>query len=306
MNIFERYKDLPEEALGGVLVIGNFDGVHKGHQTLLARAADLAKDKGTHVSVLTFEPHPRRLFRPDDPPFRITPAALKADRLAACGVTNLFGIGFDWDFASQSAQTFIKDVLLEGIAPVHVVVGYDFRFGQMRKGEPKDIEAAGLALTVVDEVADEGGAEISSSMVRKALRYGDVDKANDILGWNWEVRGAVIKGDQRGRELGYPTANFPLDEIVHPAYGVYAARVQIEGEEGWRLAAINIGIKPMFEVEHADMECHILDFSEDIYGKTIRVQPVKFLRGEAKFNSVEELITQMDADCKQAREILGA
>lgn len=304
MQIFETYMDIPKIAQGHVVVIGNFDGVHVGHQALLSRARMLADEKGVGVAVLTFEPHPRWLFRPDDPPFRITPQALKADQLRAAGVDVLFSVPFDWDFASQSAEDFLRYVLLEGVKPAHVVIGYDFRFGQMRKGGAQDIEATGLPLSVVEEVADEGGGDISSSTIRQHLRYGRIEDANRILGWNWEVRGEVIKGDQRGRELGYPTANFALNDVVHPAYGVYAARVQIEGEDIWRMAAINIGIKPMFEVEQADVESHILDFSGDIYGKVLRVQPVQFLRGEAKFKSLDELIRQIDQDCAKARDIL--
>lgn len=306
MNIFDTYKDIPKEAQNSVVVIGNFDGVHRGHLALLDRAKVLAAEKNTSVSVLTFEPHPRKLFRPDNPPFRLTPPLVKAWRLETLGVESLFSIGFDWDFASQSAESFVQDILIDGLKAAHVVVGYNFRFGQLRKGEPATIEAAGIPVTVIDEVVEEGDAKISSSQIRQALRHGRINEANKLLGWNWEMRGEVVKGDQRGRELGYPTANFQLGDMVHPSYGVYAARVQIEGEDEWRSAAINIGIKPMFEVSQAEVESYIFDFDRDIYGKTIRVQPVQFLRGEAKFESVDELITQMDKDCAQARDILGS
>lgn len=306
MNIFDTYKDIPKEAQNSVVVIGNFDGVHRGHLALLDRAKVLAAEKNTSVSVLTFEPHPRKLFRPDNPPFRLTPPLVKAWRLETLGVESLFSIGFDWDFASQSAESFVQDILIDGLKAAHVVVGYNFRFGQLRKGEPATIEAAGIPVTVIDEVVEEGDAKISSSQIRQALRHGRINEANKLLGWNWEMRGEVVKGDQRGRELGYPTANFQLGDMVHPSYGVYAARVQIEGEDEWHSAAINIGIKPMFEVSQAEVESYIFDFDRDIYGKTIRVQPVQFLRGEAKFESVDELITQMDKDCAQARDILGS
>lgn len=306
MNIFDTYKDIPKEAQNSVVVIGNFDGVHRGHLALLDRAKVLAAEKNTSVSVLTFEPHPRKLFRPDNPPFRLTPPLVKAWRLETLGVESLFSIGFDWDFASQSAESFVQDILIDGLKAAHVVVGYNFRFGQLRKGEPATIEAAGIPVTVIDEVVEEGDAKISSSQIRQALRHGRINEANKLLGWNWEMRGEVVKGDQRGRELGYPTANFQLGDMVHPSYGVYAARVQIEGEYEWHSAAINIGIKPMFEVSQAEVESYIFDFDRDIYGKTIRVQPVQFLRGEAKFESVDELITQMDKDCAQARDILGS
>ncbi len=304
MNIFSSYADIPQSAQNSVVVIGNFDGVHRGHVALLEKAREISKQLNSSVSVLTFEPHPRKLFRPDDPPFRITPPRLKAERLETVGVESLFSIGFDWDFASQSADKFIEDILLNGIKPAHVVVGYDFRFGQLRAGTPDTINAAGIPVSVVEEIMDQSSAKISSSEVRQALRHGQIKEANALLGWNWQIWGEVVKGDQRGRELGYPTANFKLQETVHPAYGVYAARVQIEGEHEWRGAAINIGIKPMFEVPLAEVESHIFDFDRDIYGKTIKIEPVQFLRGEAKFDSIDELIEQMDKDCQQAREIL--
>ena len=299
MRTFQTYKHTMPESLDSVVVIGNFDGVHRGHRALLKKARAIAGELQTAVSVLTFEPHPRRLLRPDDPPFRLTPPALKAQRLELEGVDYLFSVKFDWDFASQSAEEFIKTVLIDGLRPKHIVVGFDFHFGQMRRGNAETIRAAGLPVTVVDEVK---GA--SSTHIRQALRHGDIAGANDFLGWEWEIWGTVTKGDQRGRDLGFPTANFSLGEAVHPAYGIYAARVQIEGEKEWRGAAVNIGIRPMFEIPEAQVESHIFDFNREIYGCTLKVKPVKFLRGEAKFASVDELIAQMKNDCEQARNIL--
>ena len=305
MKVFETHTEIPEDAKGSVVVIGNFDGVHQGHLALIQKAHEIAAEKNTKVSVLTFEPHPRKLFRPDDPPFRITPPVLKAWRMEEEGVDTLFLLPFNWDVASQKPEHFVQNVLQEGIAPAHVVVGYNFRFGQMRAGSKETIEAAGLPVSVVDEVKEKDGLQISSTQIRQALRHGHVEEANQLLGWEWEMRGVIIKGDQRGRKLGYPTANIPLgEEIVHPAYGVYAALVQIEGEEEWRPSAVNIGIKPMFKIERADVESHILDFDADIYGKVLRVRPVQFLRGEAKFDSLEELISQIEKDCLKVREIL--
>ncbi len=304
MRIYETYSDLPEEALGSVVVIGNFDGVHRGHVSLLEKAKEIAEGMNTIVSVLTFEPHPRSLFRPDDPPFRITPADIKAQRFESSDVAQLFSISFDWDFASQSAQSFIRNILLEGIKPAHIVVGYDFRFGQLRKGDAETIKAAGIPVTVVDEVADEDEGPLSSSRIRQALRHGEIARANELLGWQWEMRGEVIKGDRRGRELGFPTANFQVGNTVHPAYGVYAARVQVQGEGEWLPAATNIGIRPMFKIPTAQVESFIFDFDREIYNKTLRVRPVQFLRGEARFESLDELTNQMQKDCTQAREIL--
>ncbi|MGB4107239.1 MAG: bifunctional riboflavin kinase/FAD synthetase [Alphaproteobacteria bacterium] len=305
MQIFNMYKNLPAAASGAVVAIGNFDGVHKGHQALLAKARAIAKGDNKLAAVLTFEPHPKRLFRPDEPPGRLTPPAVKAWRLEQAGVDILYSLPFDWDFASQSAEDFIKNVLQDGLKAAHIVVGEDFRFGQLRKGEPADIEKAGIPVTGIGGVSDPSGQVYSSSLIRRALRQGEIAEANTMLGWEWEVRGEIVKGDQRGRELGFPTANFALGETIHPAYGVYAARVNLEGEKEWRDAAVNIGIRPMFEIPEAEVESYIFDFNREIYGKTLRVQPVKHLRSEAKFNSIEELKMQMNDDCKQVQKILN-
>jgi len=306
MNIYQSLQDVNETAKGAVVAIGNFDGVHRGHQALLYAAAEIAAEKGLPLAVLTFEPHPRRLFRPDDPPNRISPPLVKHWRLEELRVETLFSIPFDWDFASQSADEFIQNVLKDGIGAAYVVVGTDFCFGQLRKGAPDDIEKSGIPTTAIEKIAGDDAQVFSSSNVRQALRSGDLTAANEILGWEWEMRGEIVKGDQRGRELGYPTANVKLGETVHPAYGVYASMVQIEGEEIWRPAATNIGIRPMFEIPTAQIESYIFDFDEEIYGKILRTRPVKRLRSEAKFNSLEKLIEQMERDCDQAREILKA
>ncbi|MCI5059862.1 MAG: bifunctional riboflavin kinase/FAD synthetase [Alphaproteobacteria bacterium] len=305
MEVFDQYSDLPESARGAVIVIGNFDGVHLGHQELLNSARKICVEEKSLLGVLTFEPHPRRLFQPDLPPGRLTPAGLKVERLESHGVDMLFALNFDWNFASQNAQSFIQNILMDGLKAKHIVVGYDFRFGQLRKGDADMIEAAGLPVSVVEPVEDDGGAKISSSRIRAAIRKGEIAQANALLGWEWEIQGSVFRGDRRGHELGYPTANVLLKDTLHPAYGIYACYVQIEGESEWLKAATNIGIRPMFEVAEGQVEAHILDFPDrDIYGKILRIKPVKRLRSEAKFDSLEELITQMEKDCAKAREIL--
>jgi len=304
MQIFKTYKNIPSEAQNVVIAIGNFDAVHRGHQVLLGRAREKADALGKKLGVLSFEPHPRSLFRPDDPPFRITPASLKADRLESLGVDTIFAVPFDWDFASQSAEDFVENVLKRGLNPAHIIVGYDFCFGQLRKGSPETIKQAGLDVTIVEKVTAGDEEAISSSRIRAALRHGNIETANDLLGWEWEMRGEIVHGERRGHELGFPTANVPLGDTLHPAYGVYASLVKIEGEDDWRASATNIGIRPMFEVEEGLVEAHIFDFDEEIYGKILRVKPVKRLRGEAKFASVDDLIEQMGKDCDQAREIL--
>jgi riboflavin kinase/FMN adenylyltransferase len=304
MRQLHSYMKIPAELRGHVVAIGNFDGMHRGHQALLGRAKQIAAKDKKKLAVLTFEPHPRALFRPDDPVFRITSAPLKAQRLEDLGVDILFSIPFDWDFASQSAESFIKNVLIDGLGASHVVIGHDFRFGQLRKGAPEDIQKAGIPTTIIGEVKDEKGEELSSSRIRKALRDGDIATANALLGWEWEIQSEVVKGDQRGRKLGYPTANMNLGDTLHPAYGVYASRVMVAGEGKWQAAATNIGIRPMFEAPIALVETFIFDFDAEIYGQILRVRPVKRLRGEAKFDSLDALKDQMAKDCAEARKIL--
>ncbi len=303
MDCFTLLQDAPRHA---VIAIGNFDGVHRGHQALLAQVVREARARDAAAGVLTFEPHPRKLFRPDDPPFRITPEAVKARRLAACGLDFACALSFDWDFASQSAEDFIRHVLIGGLNPSLVVVGEDFRFGQLRKGTPAMMRDAGLAVSIIHPVGN-GDAVFSSSRIREALRLGDIAAANAALGWDWEIEGVVQHGDRRGRELGFPTANVPLGETLHPAYGIYATLTQIveDGPDAlWHPSATNIGIRPMFEISQGQVETFIFDFNRDIYGKTLRVRPVKRLRGEAKFDSLDALVAQMNEDCSQARLIL--
>ncbi|QQG36160.1 MAG: bifunctional riboflavin kinase/FAD synthetase [Micavibrio aeruginosavorus] len=307
MQVFKTFRDLPAAATGAVIVIGNFDGVHKGHRILIDRARAQARTLKAPVGVLTFEPHPRALFRPDDPVFRITPEAVKRRQLAAAGVDILYNLKFDWDFASLSPAQFIDQVLRQGLEPAHIIVGADFCFGQLRKGNTTTLKDAGLAVTAIDKIVDEDGDDVSSSAIRQELRHGNIEGANALLGWEWEMEGIVQKGDQRGRELGFPTANVPLGETLHPAYGIYATYVKIveDGENSpWLPAATNIGIRPMFELQVGQIESYIFDFDRDIYGKTLRIRPVKRLRGEAKFESLESLIAQIKQDCQDARKIL--
>lgn len=306
MDIFNDISNILKEAKGSVIAIGNFDGVHLGHQALIHKAQEIAQKTGKKLGVLTFEPHPRKLFQPDQAPGRLTPAPIKSERLNKEGVECLFSLPFDWDFASQTAEDFIDNILKNGLGASHVVVGENFCFGQLRKGSPETIKDAGIDVSVVAPVLNKNEQVISSSRIREAVRAGDIDRANSLLGWKWEVEGTIFRGDRRGHELGYPTANILLKDTLHPAYGVYATLVKIEGENAWLPAATNIGIRPMFEVEEGQVEAHILNFPDrDIYDKKLRVRPIQRLRGEAKFNSLDDLIIQMGKDCKKALQILS-
>ncbi len=303
MRVFYDFKAFPEDCRNAAVAIGNFDGVHKGHQALLARTQEIAEQDSRKLAVLTFEPHPRALFRPDEPPQRITPAPVKFRRLSKCGVDYVVCAKFDWDFASQSAEAFVKNVLVDGLNAAHVIIGEDFRFGQLRKGDADTIRAAGIPVTSIPRLhADD--LPWSSSDIRTALRHGDIERANAMLGWEWEIAGVVGHGDKRGRELGYPTANIALGETIHPAYGVYAALIKLEDEEIWRPCAVNIGIRPMFEAPLAQLEAFIFDFNREIYGRSVRVKPVRRIRSEAKFDSLEKLIAQMDQDCIEIKKVL--
>lgn len=307
LNIYTTLESIPDAVRNAVLVIGNFDGVHKGHQALIAAARDRAVAAELPLGVLTFDPHPRRLFRPDDPPFQLTTPDIRAERLAACGVDFIVQLGFDWDFASLSAEDFIRRILRDGLGVSQCVVGNDFCFGQLRKGNAETLIHHGIETIVLEKIADEGDGPLSSSAIRQSLRAGDMGHAESMLGAPWEIRGTVCKGDQRGRTLGYPTANVKLGSVLHPAYGVYAARVQVmeDGADSpWYASATNIGIRPMFALPEGQVEAHILDFDRDIYGKTLRVRPVARLRGEAKFETLEDLINQIGLDCMDARRIL--
>ncbi len=212
MKIIESLNNITTDENDQLLVIGNFDGVHKGHKHLLDQAKEIAHARNLKIGLLTFEPHPRHLFRPNDPPFRLTPRAIKNRILEQYGIDFTCILDFNWDFASQSPLSFIDSVLKDGLKPAHIVVGDDFHFGQLRKGNAQTLQQAGYTVTIVDEYCTENEERISSTRIRNALRHGQIDTANDLLGWKWEIQGTVQKGDQRGREIGYPTANIHLQD----------------------------------------------------------------------------------------------
>ncbi|MFA7457397.1 MAG: adenylyltransferase/cytidyltransferase family protein, partial [Micavibrio sp.] len=203
MDVYTSISQLPPDAQGAVIAVGNFDGVHKGHQAVIKAAKDKADAGGLPFGVLTFEPHPRRLFRPDDPPFRITSPSLKWERLKECGAGFTLSLPFDWDFASQSAGDFITSILKNGLRPAHIFAGEDFRFGQLRKGSLDTVRKAGIPASGIKPVTNQEDALYSSTSIRQLLRSGEIAAANALLGWEWYVDGAIVRGDRRGHELGY-------------------------------------------------------------------------------------------------------
>jgi riboflavin kinase/FMN adenylyltransferase len=303
--VFDHWQAVPRDWQGAVVALGNFDGVHKGHQALIGHAAEKARALGAPLLALTFEPHPRRFFVPDTAPFRLTLPPAKIRLLAECGVQAVLAQRFDAAFAALSADAFIDDVLLKGMGARHVVCGYDFTFGARRSGNVErlreDGRAKGLGVTVLDPVMREG--EIySSTRIREALRAGWASEAAELLGRDWEIEGEVELGDQRGRTIGFPTANVALGEHLRPRFGVYAVRALVDGQ--WRDAVANLGRRPTFGKLKENFEVHLFDFSGDLYGQTLRVALVDFIRPEMKFAGLDQLKAQIAADGQAARTLL--
>ena len=292
---------------GAVLALGNFDGVHRGHIELARAATEMAASLGVPAAALTFEPHPRSVFLPADPVFRLTPPDVKAELLAGAGLSPMLAIDFDRTTAAIPAEPFVDEVLLGRLGARGLVCGYDFHFGHRREGSPEMLvaraAARGVPVTVVPPFAW-AGETVSSTLVRQALEAGDIARATAFLGRPWFVRGEIAHGDKRGRELGYPTANMHLPRDVRLRFGIYAVRMRVDGL--WRDGVASFGSRPTFDDGAPRLETHLFDFAGDLYGRTVDVALVAWLRGEAKFDSLAALIAQMDEDSAQARAILAA
>ncbi|HEX3431825.1 MAG TPA: bifunctional riboflavin kinase/FAD synthetase [Rhizomicrobium sp.] len=313
MRIFRHYQDIPEGFKGGVLAIGNFDGVHRGHQALLAETRRLAAERNAIFGVLAFEPHPQEYFRPNADCFRLTPFRTKTRLIAAQGADALFALAFDRAMAGTLAQDFIVDVLVGGLSAGAVVVGADFQFGKGRAGNTAVLaymgEMEGFGVTIFSPVEDERHGKISSSRIRKALKEARPREAADLLGHFWTIESRVEHGDGRGRAIGIPTANMRIDGYLVPAFGVYAVRATIMEEDrpaGCFDGVANLGIRPMFESPVPLLETWLFDFSGDLYGKHLAVELVEYLRPEARFDNMEALKVQIEADAKRASAVLDA
>lgn len=303
ISLHNNVENLPAAAKGAVVAVGNFDGVHKGHRALIAAAAATAQKLGAPLAVLTFEPHPREFFQPEGEPFRLTTLSQKARLLGELGVQHLFALPFDKELAAMAPDAFVA-LLKEKIGARHVVTGPDFRFGKGRAGGAEHLKNADFGFTAVDLAQCEGNEVFSSTRIRQLLQKGHFEGAAGLLGWNWAMESEVVHGDKRGRELGYPTANQQPGKYLRIPYGIYAVRVRIGGEQGWREGAANFGIRPMFRIDQPILETFIFDFSGDIYGKIMTVQPVAHLRPELEFKGLEALKQQMKQDCAQALTVL--
>jgi len=309
MQIIHQLADYPAEARGAALALGNFDGVHRGHQAVIGRAARLAEETAAPVGVLTFEPHPVTFFKPDVPPFRLTPFRIKAHQLQALGLDLLVRLSFDRALAELTAQDFIDRVLVEGVGVSELVVGYDFCFGKGRTGTVETLKADGrFQVSVVDPAAGAGGEVYSSTRIRDYLRTGQPGQAAALLGRPFEIEGAVQTGAQLGRTIGFPTANIDLGDYLRPAYGVYAVRVGVSPVEGaepdWRDGVANWGRRPTVDGIGEVFEVYLFDFDGDLYGADLRVALIEFIRPERKFDGLDALKAQIAEDCRNARLIL--
>lgn len=310
MRIVRDYQFVEDQDRGASAAIGNFDGVHRGHQHVIDIARAEAQRLGVPLGVMTFEPHPRQYFAPKAPPFRLMNAEARAHLLSWLGVEKLYELTFNDTLSALSPDAFAREIIADGLGLKHVVVGEDFHFGKGRAGNVADLQAFGEDLgfgVTVAALLHDVGEEISSTAIRQALTDGRPRDAARMLGHWHRIDGEVIRGDQRGRNLGYPTANISIAELHPPKFGVYAVKVDVltgpyKGEYG---GAASMGVRPMFGENLPNLESFLFDFKGDIYGEQLSVALVDYLRPEEKFDALAALIAQMNVDCDRARAILS-
>ena len=305
MQVYSDWRAVPAEARGACIALGNFDGVHRGHRHLISSGHAARPD--LPLAVLTFEPHPRELFRPDDPPFHLTLPAARARLLAENRVSLLYQLDFDAAFSGMAADDFIDQVLASSLGARHLICGPDYAFGRRRGGTAallsRRAEELGIGVTIVAPLEDASGP-ISSSRIRRSLQDGYPERASELLGRPWLIEGEVANGDKRGRTIGFPTANIALGRHLEPARGVYAVVVELPDGSTFGGAA-NIGRRPTVSTgPESRLEVHLFDFTGDLYGMVLRVSLHAFLRAERKFSGLEELRAQIDLDCLEARRIV--
>lgn len=308
LTLLEDWRSTPDVARGACVALGNFDGVHLGHQAVIQAARREAQSRGADLGVIAFHPHPRRFFAPNTPPFRIQSNAARTRALEALGVNWLFLLGFDRDLSLLSDTDFVARVLCDGLGVSHVATGADFRFGKDRIGDVASLrhwgERNGFTTSVVEPVAGAGGLRCSSSEIRAALTEGDMQRAAALLTRPWAVDGVVFRGDQRGRLLGFPTANLHLGPLIRPRFGVYAVTVVIAGDARLYRGVANVGRRPTVDGQDERVEAHLFDFDGDLYGREIDVRFHHFIRTEQKFDGLDVLKAQIDTDANEARRLL--
>lgn len=308
MRFLDHRDPLPESLRGAIVALGNFDGFHLGHQAVAGEAIHWARAEGRPAIIATFDPHPVRHFKPDAAPFRLTTLEQRQELYLAAGATAMLVFHFDGQLAGTTAEDFVKRLLAEHLGVAGVVTGEDFTFGKARGGNFEKLvelgREVGIEARAVAPVMD-GGQPVSSSRVRDALVAGDPQEAARLLTRPFAIRGVVQHGDKRGREIGYPTANLPVEHYLRPRYGIYAVTGRILATGQVLKGAANIGVRPQFDPPKELLEPYFFDFSGNLYGQEIEVAFHHFLRGEAKFDSLDALIEQMARDCDSARELLA-
>ncbi len=307
IQVVRGWRGLPPKQRGAAVAIGAFDGVHRGHQAVIAKAKEAAERLGIPLAVVSFDPHPRRWFQPDAAPFRLMTPEQMARALEPLGVDRLYLLPFDGQMAAMTDEQFAREVLGEGLGIRHAAVGFDFTFGKGRTGSPEALrrygQADGFTVSVAERLDDADGLKLSSSAVREALKAGDMARAAVILGRPFAITGEVIHGDKRGRTIGVPTANISLGGYMRPAYGVYATRTRLP--DGRVIDGVaNLGVRPMYPTDDPLLEVWLFDFNEDLYGQTVETELVAFLRGEMKFDGLDALKVQIDRDAADARTVL--
>lgn len=308
VEIVTDWRDLPDRLRGAAVAIGAFDGVHRGHQAVIARARAAAERLGVPLAVVSFDPHPRRWFQPEAAPFRLMTTGQMARALAPLGVDRLYLLPFDAGMAAMSDEAFARAVLSDGLRIVHAAVGFDFTYGKGRTGSAEGLrrhgQSLGFDVSVVDRIDDGDGLKLSSSGVREALKAGDMARAAAILGRPFAIEGEVIHGDKRGRTIGVPTANVRMGDYMRPAFGIYATRTRLP--DGRVVDGVaSLGVRPMYALPEPLLEVWLFDFDEDLYGRTVETDLVAFLRGEMNFESLVALKVQIDADATAARAALS-
>lgn len=311
MRIIRDMRLIKDQDRGASVAIGNFDGVHLGHKAVIDIARAQARVLNGPLGILTFEPHPRQFFAPDAPPFRLMNAAARAHRLEKLGVERLYELHFDAALSGLTARAFVEEIIHKALGLSHAVVGADFRFGKGRAGAAADLQslaaALGIGVTLTPLIGDRGG-EVSSTNIRRALSDGRPRDAARMLGHWHRIENTVIRGEQRGRTLGFPTANMSIEGLHPPRFGVYAVKVDVlsGAHQGSYDGAASIGVRPMFGRNDPNLETCIFDFSGDLYGVPLSVGLVDYLRPEQTFEGTGALVRQMQADCARARDILAA
>ncbi|MBM0171333.1 bifunctional riboflavin kinase/FAD synthetase [Altererythrobacter sp. C41] len=308
MRWLDHRERIPESLRGAIIALGNFDGFHKGHQAVAREAIEWARAEGRPAIIATFDPHPVRFFKPDVPPFRLTTLEQRQELYLAAGATAMLVFHFDAELANTTAEDFVRVLLADRLGVAGVVTGEDFTFGKGRTGDRARLaelgREVGIAARAVQPVM-EGGAPVSSSRIREALREGDPQAAAALLTRPFAIRGVVEHGDKRGRDIGYPTANLAIENYLRPRFGIYAVTGRVLATGQILKGAANIGVRPQFEPPKELLEPHFFDFSGDLYGQEIEIAFHHFLRPEAKFDSLDSLVAQIERDCDEARELLG-